>query len=96
MIDKRTYSELHRSIMRNISGLATDNADKTEALVNDIIEVYEDFERLRPVLEIIVGESSKEADVKSALLELNVWAWHTAEHLQSIFSILEEEWESQE
>lgn len=91
MTKKRSYSELHGIVLRNISKSARFRAKPAAELANDIIEVSEDLERLRPVFAVLLDESSEKQAVKAALRELNAWAWHTADHLNNIFSILDAE-----
>src|SRR5437899_1202494 len=91
MTKKRSYSELHEVVLRNISKSAWFRAKPAEGLANDLIEVSEDLERLRPVFAVLLDKSSKKQAVKAALLELNARAWHTAEHLNNIFSLLDAE-----
>jgi hypothetical protein len=88
---KRSYSESHEIVLRNISKVAWFHVKPAAELANDLVEVSEDLERLRPIFAVLMDESSKKQAVKAALLELNAWAWHTADHLNNIFAILDAE-----
>src|ERR1041385_8714070 len=91
MNERRAFSDVHKTVLHNISCLSDICVDVNEDLANDIIEVYEDIEKLRPALAILLDEASQPESVKAAILQLNVRAWHTADHLKNIFSILEGE-----
>lgn len=77
-------------IKRNIKGLVT-RRGLAKGLINDLAETYEDVRRLRRDLRVIVGADSKRESVKKALMSVCTWAWHTADHLNNIHKILEDE-----
>lgn len=87
---KKSYAELSAVINRNIKGLVT-RKGLANGLVNDLAETYEDVRRLRRDLAVLAGSESERESVKKALMSICVWAWHTADHLNNIHKILEDE-----
>jgi hypothetical protein len=57
----------------------------------DIIEAWEDMERLHPLLTGIVEGTLNVDEFKRAIRELSVWSWHTADHLNSLHKALEDD-----
>lgn len=91
MARKISYSILCTRIERNIKGLVA-RKSLAKGLTNDLAETFEDIQRLMRDLKLITGEGSKRQEVKDALMSVGAWAWHTADHLNNIHTILMDEY----
>jgi GTP1/Obg family GTP-binding protein len=60
----------------------------------DIIESWEDIQRLTPVFKQIADATLPEADFRDAISSIETWAWHLSDHLASLNSLLEKEFDT--
>ena len=74
------FHELSESIKANYSLLQTDKPS-CEHVIMDLVESWEEMNRLLPMLDSIVGKRCKERNLRKELIGIETRAWHLSEHI---------------
>jgi hypothetical protein len=81
---KESFGTIDNRIRSKYGHLIDFDSPRYQSLMCDSIEVWEDMERLHPLLTEIVHARLDDKAFQAAMREIFTWSWHISDHCNSL------------